>query len=451
MRNLLRIFIAFVALPAMLFTSCQHEESQTMQNPNALSKDSALTTGLLRVAMTNTAIDNFIDGTTAFSIKFPYSVTANGQLVNLNTPADYQLVHNIFDASSTDADTAVLSFPVTLTHVDYTEVLVQNAQEYQDYLERSTEPLNPPVPCFTVVYPVAISVYDSNFQSAQTVTINSNPEMFAFIMQLSVGQFYQVNYPLNANDANGAAVAINSNAQLLGAIEQAANNCSCTNPNILTQDLVMYIPFGNELHDLTKKSDLLISGNYHFATDRSGNPLGAISMDDGADNGQNTIYAEGNAANNMMQNGSFTISIWYKRDDNSGVNPFEQLTSNFAFTVLLGDSNSITNMMPQILDMSDEVIYDNSWLAEGLGNDITNWHHLVVSYDVNSNLGKLYRDGQLRSSFACNGMPTSIPSYTFANRYKGLLDDIRIYKKVLTDAQVQTLFDLEGDVNQCMN
>jgi hypothetical protein len=451
MRNLLKGIYAWVGISAMLVVSCQHEENQTQQNPNALSKNSALTTGLLRVAMNNTSIDNFIDHTSAFSIKFPYVMVANGQAVSVNSTADYQTVRNIFDVSASDVDTVAFTFPLTLSNYNYTEVVVNNAQEYQQYRDNTQEPSNPPVPCFRASYPISISVYDSNLQNAQTRSINSNSELFGFVSQLSAGQFYQVNYPMNAIDSNGASVTISSNAQLANAINAAANTCSCTNPNVLTDDLVMYIPFGNELHDLTGNSELLISGNYHYVTDRSGNANGAISMDDGTNNGQNTIFAEGNAANNMMQNGSFTMSFWYKRQDNSGANIHEELTSNFAFSVLTGSPLIGSNMQPYLTDMSDDIIYDDSWVTEGLGNDIANWHHLTVSYDAGSNQGKLYRDGQLRRTFTCNDMPSSIPSYTFANRYKGFMDDIRVYKKALTGAQVQILYNLEGDVNQCMN
>jgi len=450
MRNLLKVLFAWVVLPAALLVSCQHDENETLSNTKALSKSSELTTGLYRLAMNNTSVDNFIDHSSAFRIEFPYQAIVNGQSIGLASEADYQTIRDIFAASASDVDSITLAFPLTVSLVNYTQQLLGSQQALDDFRDNTAAPGNPAIPCIAVQYPVVISVYDSNIQNAQNFTINNKPDLFGFVAGLSQGQLYQINYPVSAVNSSGELVVIQNDTEFLDAINVAAEDCSCGNPNILTDDLVMYIPFGNELHDLTGNSEMLISGNYHYVTDRSGNANGAISMDDATNNGQNTVYAEGNAANNMMASGSFSMSIWYKRQDNSGINPQEQLASNFAFTALLGNPDN-TVMGPYLMDMSDEVIYDDSWVTDGLGNDITNWHHLVISYDSSLNLGKLYRDGQLRRTFTCNDMPTSIPSYSFANRYKGFMDDIRIYKKALTANQVATLYNLEGDINQCMN
>ena len=37
------------------------------------------------------------------------------------------------------------------------------------------------------------------------------------------------------------------------------------------------------------------------------------------------------------------------------------------------------------------------------------------------------------------------------NSFKGYLDDLRVYKKTLDSNEVQTLYNLEGDSNTCLN
>ena len=99
----------------------------------------------------------------------------------------------------------------------------------------------------------------------------------------------------------------------------------------------------------------------------------------------------------------------------------------------------------------DAPVNDSSWIDQGLGSDTQNWHHLVVSYNGTLNVMRLYRNGVLTAAISPTGMPAMIPRLIFGNRYKGYMDDIRVYNKILTDAQVQQLYQLDGDIYTCLN
>lgn len=76
------------------------------------------------------------------------------------------------------------------------------------------------------------------------------------------------------------------------------------------------------------------------------------------------------------------------------------------------------------------------------------WHHLVVTYEGNSGVGRVYIDGALAATEILGSfMPqTSFDLYVGRRPwdtqiYNGLLDEIRIYNRVLSDYEVRALYN----------
>lgn len=88
-------------------------------------------------------------------------------------------------------------------------------------------------------------------------------------------------------------------------------------------------------------------------------------------------------------------------------------------------------------------VYDGSLYDVSSGVVITTnrWYHLAVSYSDDLNQVKFYVDGSLRATKSCAGSmnvnsdPLMI-GRAGANPFDGLLDDLRIYNRVLTNAEV---------------
>ncbi|MSR71452.1 MAG: LamG domain-containing protein [Candidatus Taylorbacteria bacterium] len=72
------------------------------------------------------------------------------------------------------------------------------------------------------------------------------------------------------------------------------------------------------------------------------------------------------------------------------------------------------------------------------------WHHVIATYDGST--AALYVDGVLVSSGAASGSFTpgalTIGSSGASEYYNGLIDDVRIYSRALTAAEVRTLYDI---------
>lgn len=78
------------------------------------------------------------------------------------------------------------------------------------------------------------------------------------------------------------------------------------------------------------------------------------------------------------------------------------------------------------------------------------WMHVVVVYDYPNDRIKIYRDGRQRSqstfsSYAIiprdGSAPLRIGTRDFASYFQGHLDDLKIFKRVLTDKEISTLFE----------
>jgi len=189
-----------------------------------------------------------------------------------------------------------------------------------------------------------------------------------------------------------------------------------------------------------------------FVTDRSGNANSAISF-----TRTNFLTLNTTTARNIEVGNSVTVSLWF-RMQNTEAGDFERMfeKSNGSmpypttFGVGVYDGNTPLVFWPQ------GGLWDMSWnVDQNLWNDTTNWHHLVVTvqHDTPNNIDhvKMYRDGVLRNSEDVSNifLNTQALDYIIGKNFEGYLDDLRVYKKVLTPQQVTTLFQLEGDTNTC--
>ncbi len=439
----------FVVLAALFAVSCQKEEHESQVSPEALSKSSQLTSLLGRVARATAIDDNVLDSATCFRIKLPVDVVVNGHFLQVGDETGYQEVADIFNASNTDEDEVEYNYPITIIYQDGHQIAVDNTVVYQDLQQACpVQPADMPIGCFDMVYPFSISVYDSSSQTPQIVTVNNGYDLLAFIVNLTPAQLFQVNFPVSAV-VNGETMTIGSNGELLGAINSAIEGCNCANENVLTDDLVTYIPFGGQVADLTGFGNPVVQGPYDFVADRNGNPNGAFSFE--TDGAESHIAIAGNASNNMMANGKFTVSFWFNRQNPGEVTPeYESLFGSGELSVMLGNQSNPAIRSPFVNAAGlSNPLYDIGWIESEMFDELNVWHHIAVVYE--DGLLRLYRDGNLQNEAIDISFPETLAGGNFGGLFKGYLDDIRIYKKALNATEIGTLYQLEGDINTCLD
>lgn len=428
-------FLVFVFAALALF-SCQKEENRIIVGEGQLDKASAITRKIQRLTANNTGIDNVIDSTDCYSVKLPVDVIVSGQTVSVQNADDYTIVSEILQATPVGA-TVDFVFPITVVDSAYVETVV-GGEEFDALVSNCTAFQK--IECLALVYPISVSAYDTGTQNPLNQTIDNDKEFYLFLENLPNSSVYQINYPISAVDFQGATISISSNEALNSAIDTAGSDCACDNPQILTDDLILYMPFANEIADLTGFGSVDQQG-VTFVTDRSDNPNGAVSLGGGGQSG--SIFVSGNLNNDLIQNNAFTISLWFNRQT-SVLTP-EFLLSNSEFVLGLGNPNIQTEVRSPFASAPNMFVNEADWpFLQGLDQ----WHHVAVTW--NGQVFTLYRDANFVAESANPEFPQQMLGYAIGGEYLGFIDDIRVYKRSLNSTEIGTLFELEGDINTCL-
>lgn len=155
--------------------------------------------------------------------------------------------------------------------------------------------------------------------------------------------------------------------------------------------------------------------------------------------------------------GSFTITAWIKADDLGGDQRIfaDDQSNSGGFALSLGDGGNgklrffSRRVNPIIVDTRDAVISAGSW------------HHVAAVHDVTAKTREIYVDGV--AVLLSTGSTSSVYSGTWGNdpgaasiggensaagseavphwRFKGDLDEVRVYTDALSQAQIQTIRD----------
>jgi len=528
--------------------SCQKEESEiiTPDSQEVIDVNSNLALLLLQTTLNDGSHDDILDNASCIEINLPVSVTVNNELIVINTASDITMVEENISASETDDDVIEISFPITITLNDHSEVLVTSEEELLQYvLSCLGEHM---ISCVDFQYPISFSVFNSDFQDADVITITHDEALYQFL--ISIGNdaaiFASLNYPVVLVYENGNTIEVTSNSALEEAINNADQNCSfippdicfdvtdlsicddtndgfvafdltqavqncsdlalytimyyeteadainqvnpigtptaytnttaaiqtlyyraelivnptifqifpltltvedcCENPEVLFDDLVIYMPFSNEFKDLVSGYTIdNVDGS--FVEDRSGNPTCAYSFVEG-----DSLSIPVTTTNQLVQGDSFSISVWFKMQNE---NPSD-IEVMFQKGTQLGDGFELKVFSlntPYFIDGNNTSAIDFDWLNEAdVSWSNTDWHHLVVTVDE-ANTVHLYRDGLIRdlipnSDFNIGSDPLSF--FTLGQGFIGHIDDLRVYKKTLNPTEINQLFNLDADCYTCL-
>lgn len=200
--------------------------------------------------------------------------------------------------------------------------------------------------------------------------------------------------------------------------------------------------------------------------------------------GVNQKFIKYPSFNTWASSSSFSISVWFKKNgqtkNNNGTNGPEYIMSlkasdgyhwsNAVMFLFLEGSNAACAVKSMVVSPADPAnpngAASDSWFTweggqtiAGLLND--QWHHMVLTYDETDSSVKLYIDGvqnpnvkgwpghgplRLSTSKIIEYRVGAGPSNGFATddwlacTFKGSMDQLRLYGKVLTASEIQALY-----------
>jgi len=199
---------------------------------------------------------------------------------------------------------------------------------------------------------------------------------------------------------------------------------------IPTDDLVAWYPFNGNANDESGNGNNGTVNGATLTADRKGNANKAYSFDGVND------YINTNLISGISNQVSFCV--WVKSANTNAISGL--ITSR-------GSGNSFSGLV--VFSSGNICFYVNTYsyvLTESINILDNNWHFLVGTF--NGNILKLYVDNSIIGTTPFGG-GVSVPNYykigtddVSGDRYmKGLIDDIHIYNRALTEQEIQQLYN----------
>lgn len=222
--------------------------------------------------------------------------------------------------------------------------------------------------------------------------------------------------------------------------ENVIQNLNCL-PSNLQNGVVAFYTFGNgSLNDSSGNNYNLTNPTSAISgMDRAGNPNCAYQFDDAND--EFLKYTNPTFLDNLPLN-NLSISFWFKSNDSQ---------ASYGMFICRDDQISCTNYSRGEWSVG----YSNSFKVLHLPNgglyhhemQNTNWEHIVIT--SNSTNNQMYVNGvQVSSGIGSYSCPILNQGDLFIGKfYKGLIDDVIIYNRVISPSEVIELFNL----NACCN
>ncbi|NCC25808.1 MAG: hypothetical protein EOM25_11555 [Deltaproteobacteria bacterium] len=212
----------------------------------------------------------------------------------------------------------------------------------------------------------------------------------------------------------------------------------------LDQYLIAYYPFNGNAHDESGHGHHGVVTGATLATDRNGTTHSSYFFDGSS---YITVEADGSILN--VDTNGWTISCWVKPDSIQSANAASMISYGY------GRNGGYNVAYWYQYGMFVTTLYDYSWSGDYVSqdelDDIT-WYMYTTTYDGDTL--RAYVNGvlvdekpgtyfQTTNSYPLRfGADSSSASYFF----RGYMDDIRLYRKALTDLEVAHISGLSGAI-----
>jgi len=230
MKTLFKLLtITFFAL--LVFTSCQDEiiEETQINEQELIVANSELANLLQSTAARDGSVDNILDNANCLSINLPVTVIVNDITITINTLEDLELIEDIFDEFENDSDVLELLFPITIILNDHEEIVINNQDELDAFIEQCTDYSDDDIECIDFHYPISFSIYNTQFQIIETVFIENDRELHHFLERIensnSGALLVSLNFPITMVYANGETIEVHNNQELARVLNEARENC----------------------------------------------------------------------------------------------------------------------------------------------------------------------------------------------------------------------------------
>ena len=222
------LLVPFFAL--LMLMSCQQEvvDVTVPAEAEALVASSTLTSLVASTSIKDGSVDNIIDKANCLSVDLPVTVVVNGVEIIIDSKEDFAVIEAIFNEFDDDIDHLEIIFPIKIILSDYTEMIINNREELIELAQQCNgeNEQDDDIECIDFQYPISFSIYNTQFQVIDVVTIENDAQLHRFIKRVRQGEvFASINFPVTMVLADETTVVVNNNRELQSTIEEAKDAC----------------------------------------------------------------------------------------------------------------------------------------------------------------------------------------------------------------------------------
>jgi len=235
-----KITVLFLSLFTVVFISCQNEIAEITQAPQdeVLKADTNVAVLMQRTTAKDGSKDNIIDNASCLSVQLPITVEVRGLEIIVDSEEDFDTIEALFDEFDNDIDDLDIFFPIVIVLSDFTEITIENFDQLENYINEceNENEIDDDIECLDFVYPITASIFDSENQLTETITVENDEDLYKFIDDIEEYIVVQINFPMSVVLYNGTEKVINNMDELETIIEESDNMCDEDDDNDYDDD-----------------------------------------------------------------------------------------------------------------------------------------------------------------------------------------------------------------------
>lgn len=220
--------LASVFALSLFAAGCQQEETQIIEPPadKVFTNQSDVAALIQKTSMNDGSIDNIVDGASCISLQLPVTITVNDVQITLDSADDFNTVENILDRYSDDDDDIDFAFPITVLLADFSTLTLTNEDQFEDFVDQCTEDTeDDDIECVDFKFPLTVSIYNSDNQVSDVITVKDDEEMHDFIHDLGENEYAGFDFPITVILSDSTQLVINNNDELEDVLENSIGQC----------------------------------------------------------------------------------------------------------------------------------------------------------------------------------------------------------------------------------
>lgn len=228
MKNLMKKigYVALIGIVSIL-SSCQDEFEEVNGNDEQQTIQANSTTASLieKTTAFDGSYDDVVDESSCFALKFPYTISINGTAaITITSMEDLQGIK--VTLAGLDNGALEISFPVTITLSDHSEIVVENREQLlelaRDCVESATDNK---IRCIDFVYPISLFTFNVDNQMTGEVMMESDMQMRRFFSELEDNELVSISFPITLKKSDGTEIIVENNTDLHSILSTAGNEC----------------------------------------------------------------------------------------------------------------------------------------------------------------------------------------------------------------------------------